>query len=54
MYSLQTEVMDPWSFCHGAVGWESNYSGVGHCGGVGLIPVLVQWIKGSGIATAAV
>ena len=24
----------------------------GHCGGMGLIPGLVQWVKGSGVATA--
>ena len=26
--------------------------GSGHCGGMGLIPGPVQWVKGAGIATA--
>ena len=33
--------------------WESNCSGSGHCRGLGLIPGLAQWVKGSGVATAA-
>ena len=31
---------------------ESNCSSLGHCGGLGLIPGLVQWVKRSGVATA--
>ena len=38
------------SYSCGAVGSESDYSSLGHCGGTGLIPGPVQWVKGSGIA----
>ena len=31
-----------------------NCSGSGCCGGAGLIPGPAQWVKGSGVATAAV
>ena len=41
-----------WSFCCVRVGYESNYSGFGHCGGMGLIPSIVQWIKESSITKA--
>ena len=37
----------------GAVGWEPDWSGLGHCRGTGLIPGLKQWVKGSGAAAAA-
>ena len=36
-----------------AVGWESDCSGSGRCGGTGSIPSPAQWVKGSGIAVAA-
>ena len=40
------------------VAWEfplwSNCSGSSHCGGAGSIPSLVQWVKGSNVAAAAV
>ena len=36
-----------WSFCRVAVGYESDSRGLGHCRGV------AQWVKGSGMATAA-
>ena len=36
------------------VQWVKNFDccGLGHCGGVGLIPGLEEWIKGSGISAA--
>ena len=36
------------------VQWVKNFEccGLGHCGGVGLIPGLEEWIKGSGISAA--
>ena len=40
------------SSCCGTVGWESDSSSLGHCGGRGSTPGLVQWVKGSGIAAA--
>ena len=36
-----------------AVGSESNGSGLGCCRGAGLIPALMQWVKGSSIAASA-
>ena len=42
-----------WGSCHGTVCKKSDYSGSGHCGGAGLIPSPVQWVKRSGEATAA-
>ena len=36
----------------GAVGWESDCSSSGHCGGVGSVPGLAQWVKGPRVATA--
>ena len=35
-------------------GYESSCSGSGHCGGAGSIQGLVQWVKGSSLATAVV
>ena len=37
----------------GAVGWESDCSGLGHCECAGSIPGLAQWIKGSSVTAAA-
>ena len=42
------------SSCSGMVGWESDCSGLGHCGGTGWILSLVQWGWGFGTATAVV
>ena len=41
------------SSLHGVVGWESYCGGSGHHAGVNWIPGLAQWVKGSGVATAA-
>ena len=36
------------------VQWVKNPTVVGGSGGVDLVPCLVQWVKGSGVAIAAV
>ena len=63
-YSTQQFIIVPMFFnqvnnshnksCYGSVGQESDCSGSSCCGGVGLIPRQVQWVKGSGIPAAAV
>ena len=36
----------------GTVDYEYDFSSLGCCRGMGLIPKLTQWVSGSGIATA--